>query len=362
MKQQVSCTALLTLVFSLAPMSAMAQNERTLELQTDDGQIDVPLQDGVPLRILSDGDIAATALSGFSCPTDGPSCEDVEVSLSANDGGQFAVNPNPVEVGSNVSIDWVGIGAWECEGSGLPGTTWNSNNPKQPAGQQSVNTGALQANQSYPLEVVCSNGPVTASRTISLLVEEDTGAPPPEGCEDVPALGDFAGWAPADGIVRDDSTHDPSDFADIFNGPFPGTSNTVHVEMRKGRYAAIGFTTPSTLNSSDFGNFNSENAGQIFPNGDTRLVSITKCPGVFDPQYIDDPDDCIDSELMTDTFRWVGPNHPNSSFLCNLEPSTTYFFNFIYSNSAVGDFPPEQATCEPGETSCGSLLTHFSNL
>lgn len=361
MKQQVRCTALLTFVFSLASMSAMAQNDRTLELQTDEGQIDIPLEESVPLRLLGDGDVTATALSGFTCPTDGPSCEDVQVSLGATDGGGFAVSPNPVELGSNVSINWTGVGAWECEGTGLPGTTWNSDNPKQPTGQQSVNTGALQADQSYPLEVICSNGPVTDSRTISLAVDEDTGPPPPQGCEDVPALGDSAGWAPASSILRNNSTHDPEVFEDIFGEPFPGTTNTAHFEIRKGQYAAIRFRTPEVLDSTEFGQFNSVSAGQVYPGGDRRLVSISQCPGVFDPQYLAD-DDCIQSLNLTTPMYWRGPNSSDAAFRCNLEPDTTYYLNFIYSRSDVGDFPPEQAPCEAGETHCGSLMYHSSTL
>lgn len=361
MKQQICCTALITIILSVVSVSVMAQNERTIQLQTDDGQIEVPLQDGVPLRILSDGDISATALTGFSCPSDGPSCEDVEVSLGTADGGEFTVSPNPVEQGNSVTVNWAAVGAWECEGTGLPGTTWNSSNPKDPSGQQSVGTSALDANESYPLEITCSNGPVTDSRTISLAVEEDTGPPPPQGCEDVPALGDYPDWAPADSILRGDNTHDPEVFADIFNSPFPGTTNTAHFEIRKGRYAAIRFQTPSNLNATTEGQFNSVAAGQVYPGGDKRLVSISQCPGVFDPQHVAD-EDCLKNLNLTTPMYWRGPDSSDAAYRCNLQPDTTYYLNIVYSRSEVGDFPPEQATCESGESHCGSLMYHSSTL
>lgn len=358
--RRTALTALTALVLTLASLPAMAQTQRNLELQTDEGQIDVPLEDGVPLRILSNGDISATAVPGFSCPTGGASCDDVQVSLAGADGGVFTVSPNPVQQGGSVTMNWNGIGAWECQGTGLTGTTWNSVNPKQPRGQQSVSTGDLQAGTSYPVELTCSNGPVTDTGIVSLTVEEDT-VIEPEGCENVPELREFTGWAAATSILYNNSSHNPGVFADIYNAPFPGTTNTAHLNILKGRYAAIQFTTPSTLGSGDEGNFNSENASQVYPNGDTRIVSITRCPGVFDPQYVEDSD-CIKSLGISDALKWVGPNHPESGFRCNLQAGTTYFLNMIYSRSALGNFPPTQAPCESGQTHCGSLSTHFSNL
>lgn len=360
MNQPVSCTTLIAFVFSLASVTAVAQTERKLELQTDDGLIDVPLADGAPLQILSNGDISATAVSGFSCPTGGASCDDVRVSLDTGNGGSFTLTPNPVELGRSVTINWKGIGAWQCEGSGLPGTTWDGENPKQPTGQQSVKTDGLVAGNSYPVELTCSNGPVSDVRTISLAIEEDTGPEAPVGCEEVGELGDFADWAPASSILRNDSTHDPEVFADIFNEPFPGTTNTAHMEIRKGRYASIQFTTPS-MTSSDSGQFNSEAAGQIYPGGDRRLVAISRCPGVFNPPDLED-EDCIKSLGITQGFYWFGPDHPDDAFRCTLQSNTTYYLNILYSQSAVGTYPPKQAECESGETVCGSLLYHTSNL
>lgn len=358
MKQHFRLTALIVFVFLLASVSTVTQAQRTLELQTDDGQIDVPLEEGIPMRILSDGDVSATAAAGFSCPTDGPTCEDVQVSLSTTVGGSFTLTPNPIEVGSNLSINWTGVGAWECQGAGLPGTTWDSNNPKPPSGQQSVGTGELVAGNSYSVELTCSNGPVTDMRSITLDVEEDTA---PAGCEGVAELGDFQGWTPAGSILWNDSTHDPGKFADIFKAPFPGTTNSAHLSIRKGEYAAIKFTTPSGMLSTDSGQFNSESAGQIYPGGDRRLVSISRCPGVFDPAAMED-DDCIRSLGITQGFYWFGPDHPDDDFRCTLQSDTTYYLNILYSQSAVGDFPPVQAPCESGQTHCNSLKYHGSNL
>jgi len=366
MKQQFRWIALIGAAFSLASLSALAQTteERTLQLQTDGGQIPVPLEDGIPLRILSDGDISATAEPGFSCPTDGPTCDDVQVSLRTVDGGAFTLSPNPVTQGSNVTINWNGRGAWSCEGAGLSGTTWNTSNPKDPNGVQSVNTGPLTAGSNgtdYTVELTCSNGPVTDTRNLTLTVEEDSGPPPPQGCENVPELASFSGWQEASSILLDDSSHDPNSFADVFNGPFPGTTNTAHIEIRKGQYASIQFQTPGTLLATDDGQFNSVNAGQIYPGGDQRLVSITKCPGVFDPQHVAD-DDCLKSLGISTPMYWEGPNSPQAAFWCNLEPNQTYFLNILYSRSDVGDFPPEQAPCESGETHCSSLMYHSSSL
>lgn len=357
MKQTFRSNLLVALVLALASATAFAQTERTIEVQTDEGQLDVPLDDGVPLRILTDGDISATAIQGFSCSSGGATCDDVQVSMSSTDGGSFTVTPNPVTQGSNVSIGWSGTGAWECSGTGLPGTTWNNQNPKQPSGQQSVGTGSLTAGTSYDVEVTCSNGPVTDSRTLSLLVEEDT-IPDPEGCEGVPELSDFPGWSLATDVGYGDETLVPTTWDNVFANTFP-EGGQVLFELRKNRYVAMQFATPSSLSSTNAGFLASEPSAAGASGPGPRMMSVTQCPGVFDPQHMEDPD-CLKGNIGASTrFDWVGPNHPWSEFdgICELEAGKTYFWNIIFSDSTVGTMPPEQADCEsPSDTACNLYL------
>ncbi len=360
MKQNFRSTILIALVFSLAAVPAMAQTERTLELQTDDGQIDVPLEDGVPLRILSNGDISATAQAGFSCPTGGASCDDVQVSLNSN-GGSFTLSPTTVTQGSNVSIQWNGAGAWECQGSGLPGTSWNSVNPKQPSGSQNVGTSALTAGNSYQVEVTCSNGPVTDSRIRTLTVQEDT-IPDPEGCEDVAELSDFPDWAEATDALYGSGVVNPSTWSAVFGDSFP-EGGTFHLQLTKGEYAAMRFTTPANLNSLSAGSINSEISSTSSQSGaGPRMISITTCPGVFDPQEISDSD-CLAANVGSgESFKWTGPGHQFAFFQCELQPNTTYYLNMLFSDSDAGTLPPEQATCRrTSDTACSLILEPRDN-
>jgi len=360
MKQTFRSNVLLALVLALASATAIAQTERTIEIQTDEGQLDVPLDDGVPLRILTDGDISATAIQGFSCSSGGATCDDVQVSMSSADGGSFTLSPNPVNQGSNVSIGWSGTGAWECTGTGLPGTTWNNQNPKQPSGQQSVGTGPLTAGTSYDVEVTCSNGPVTDTRVLSLTVEEDT-IPDPEGCENVPELSDYAGWSEATNVGYDDDFLDPGQWATVFGNPFPG-GGQVRFELTKGQYAAMAFTTPSNLNSNDQGRVGSAEAAGGSSGTGVRMMSISRCPGVFDPEYIEDPG-CLKTNMGSGTeFNWYGPNHEWADFpgFCELQADTTYYMNVIFSDSSAGTIPPEQDECRSaGETACSLYMTPY---
>src|SRR5699024_5355129 len=123
--------------------------QRTLKLQTDDGPIEIPLDTSVPMKLLSEGNVSATAESGFVCPKDGASCDDVQVSLGTADGGKLTLSSSSVSHGSNVNIAWQSRGAWTCEGSGLPGTDWNNSNPKDPVDSLSVNTAALDPGTTY---------------------------------------------------------------------------------------------------------------------------------------------------------------------------------------------------------------------
>jgi hypothetical protein len=360
MKQTFRSNVLLALVLALASATAIAQNERTIEIQTDEGQLDVPLDDGVPLRILTDGDISATAISGFSCSSGGATCDDVQVSMSSSDGGSFTVTPNPVTQGNNVNIGWSGTGAWECSGAGLPGTTWNNQNPKQPSGQQSVGTGSLTAGTSYDVEVTCSNGPVTDSRTLSLTVEEDT-IPDPEGCENVPELSDYPEWDVAFDVLYGSGTIVPNTWENVFGNPFP-EGGQIRFELAKGRYAAMAFTTPADLSSIDQGRIASaESAGGSSGPG-PRMMSITPCPGVFDPQHVEDPA-CLKANMGSGTeFNWYGPNHEWADFpgFCELQADTTYYLNVIFSDSSAGTLPPAQDECRSaGDTACNLYMTPY---
>lgn len=350
MKKTTRSIATIALILSLAVGPALAQGQqRTLELQTDDGLIEIPLDSSVPMKLLSEGDISATAEAGFACPTDGASCDDVQVSLDT-----LIVSPDTVSHGSNVNIQWGSQGAWTCQGSGLPGTVWNSGNPKDPTDSQSVNTGDLDPGTSYQVEITCSNGPISASLTRTLTVTEDS-VPVPAGCENVPPLSDYPEWTEASDVRYGTPVVNPATWVSVFGREFP-KGGTFHFELTKGEYAAMKITTPAYLSSSSSGQINAEIKGtSSYSGAGPRMVSITPCPGVFDPQEISDPK-CLKAAGSTDSFYWVGPGHPYSSFQCELQPNTTYYVNMLFSGSSAGTMPPVQSDCRYSSDAACSLL------
>ena len=81
----------------------------------------------------------------------------------AGGNGALIVSPTTIGQGSNVQVTWDSRGAWECSGTGLPGTSWNTNNPKAPSGSVFVDTDNVPLD-TYTVELTCVNGPVNDSR------------------------------------------------------------------------------------------------------------------------------------------------------------------------------------------------------
>lgn len=351
-KQRILTITVASLAF-LAAAGVQAQS-RNLELNTDEGPLTVPLDDNVGVRILSNGDISATATSDFACQQ-GATCDDVQVSVSGSN-GSLAVSPSTVAQGSNFSVTWSSRGAWECNGTGLPGTTWNSSNPKPPSGNISVNTSGVPLD-TYNLELTCVNGPVTATRTVQLTVDEQSSSGPggielPAICDQVGELRDFQGWSQTNNGREPFSSSEEQSFAEYF-GPWPGAGISVDVGIPKNQYAALVFTT-GNLDAGSGGQFNRE---AVTPINDSvvgpgpQIVSFSRCPGDFDPTSpaLDSPNCVIKASFNFSTIKWGGPG---SSAACQLQSNTQYFMNIVYSNSSLGTLPPVQADCG-GEPRCG---------
>lgn len=329
--------------------------DRTLWLQTDEGMLEIPLKPGQNMSVLADGNVSAAADDEFVCSLDdGASCEDVDVSLT-DSFSSFTITPSTVSHGGAVSISWRSRGAWECVGGGLPGTTWNTGNPRDPAGSATVNTSPLDADANYSVSLECSNGPVKATRTVSLNVtESDSGTP--DSCSGQTLLGDVSGWSLANNVLIDGSGN-PNVYTEVFPGSeFPGTTNNFGFYLPQGRFAAMQFTVPSHFGNSTQGSWslapitsNAYGAGLMY-------ITVSKCPGDFDvANFADDPGcaTLYSSNEGTHTTRWS--TDPNSA-RCTLTPGESYYMNVAFiASENISTFPPEQSSCG-GRPNCGVYL------
>lgn len=334
-----------TLILAFCATAAQGQS-RTIELQTDEGLLTIPLEDTTRLQLLSDGNISATAEQGFICQQ-GDSCEDVEVSLSGTDGGAFSLSKSTVTQGIDFQVSWDARGAWDCTGSGLSGTVWNSDNPKLPSGTQKVSTDGLSTG-THQVEIVCENGPASAAGALTLTIEEPTGEI--AGCEDVPSLADFDGWARATDVKDPWNSDEEQTFENVFS-EWPGTGNTFLVGIPKGEFMALSFNSGPLTSSSDGSLAPEAPQGTSLIGEDEFIVSWSKCPGDFDPDSTAVATGCVQKiRPWVDNPFWGGVG---STKTCQLEANTDYYLNIVYTQDSVGTLPPTQAPCD-GAARCGN--------
>lgn len=171
-------------------------------------------------------------------------------------------------------------------------------------------------------------------------------------CEEIPTLEDVSGdWKLAEDVVWDREP-DPNSFEEVFGREFPGAPNSVDFYLDKDRYAAIRFTTPSNLHSDHRGRWTEES--HYYLTSGTRWVSISRCPGNFDPETFEQAP-CIKRWRQSESgVRWVGPDHAFAETRCELEPETTYYYNLLYSRDELIEFPPTQHDCQD-DPQCGHL-------
>ena len=343
-------TKLLLLAFLAIPLmgygSLTLAQSRTLELQTSEGPLVIPLADGSVLELLGDGNVTASAIDGFICGEETVSCEDVDVSMRTADGGFFSSTRNQVPQGQSFQLSWSSRGAWECIGSGMADSDWNSSNPKEPTGVETVSTAGISPG-SYELQLLCQNGPESDTRTVSVTVQD----PSPDVCSGITELKDFTGWSAATDAKPPFGSSDVQTFSAFF-GAWPGTGNNFTLGIRKNQYLALPFTT-GTLTSSSSGQFNREQVPPIYESqvgGGKVIVSFSQCPGDFDPDS--EANVCvIEASSNIFSLQWGGPG---SGRACELQSNTPYYVNVLYASSAIGTLPPVQADCQ-GKNRCGAL-------
>lgn len=334
-----------------------AQAQTTIELNQDGNPfLSIPLDDSQSVTIDPiTGEIQASAASGFSCSTGG--CEDVQVSFAGADGGFFNVNggsnTSVPETGS-VTFDWGARGAWECQGTGLPGTNWN-NAGKLPFGPFSVSVSSLDPGN-YDAGLICSNGAASAASasTVRVTVQESS--------IDIPAECD--GRQPAQAIptqlCESNGTAGPNTdvncffYASLFDAAFPGTQRGREFFLDRDRYAALEFDTTGMTETN--GGWAFEAASIPPTNGGNRIMTISQCPGDFDRNAIESemgPGCYVKTGGFTPSVTWKRAGTAGSQ--CELQLNTTYYLNIIFTKDPAGTPPSElDWSCENTEAdACG---------
>ena len=323
--------------------AGLATAQSSSILLNNDDNTEIVLQDGTNVQVDPiTGNLTATPLDSTAC-TGTASCDDVQVTVN-----QFNANPSTVTQGANVSFQWTSRGAWECEGAGLAGTTWNGTG-KLPDGNQSVNTGPLSP-ATYTADLLCSNGPVMDQQSATFTVVEDSGGGP-QNCID-------EGRVPPAGLSRDTTAlsnifnqtfPDPTlTWDDLFGGAFPD-SGSVYWKTQRDQYISLEFTTAGVATGTD-GRLELNNPQSSFNFG-LSLVTFSQCPGDF----LDQPDSDCKKLINNGGINWsVGTSGFNE---CELEPNTTYYLNVLHTTN---EQPPFQWQCgfppNPGRPAdCGDL-------
>lgn len=349
-----SATAALALGLLLQG-TALAQT--TIELDQDGNFfLSIPLDDSQPVTIDPEtGRLRATAASGFSCSTGG--CEDVQVSFASADGGFFLVDGNSStsvpETGS-VTFDWGARGAWTCQGTGLPGTTWN-NAGKLPFGPQTVSVSNL-APGNYDAGLTCSNGAgnTAVATTVRVNVQESSVQIPPQCQGRQPAQAVPTQICESNGVFGPNTAINCFSYASLFGTDFPGFGQARDFFLDRDRYVALEFDTTGMTESN--GGWAHEAASIPPTNGGSRIMTISQCPGDFDRQAIESemgPGCYVKTGGFTPSVTWKRAGTVGSQ--CELDLNTTYYLNIIFTRDPAGTPPGElDWSCEdPQANACG---------
>lgn len=353
-------------------VSAQSDNTRWLILNTEPEPTSIELIGS--LRINAEGDMEGTPVDPDACSGDSngfPDCPDLDVQVN---NPTFRVNGSTsitVEEGQAVSFTWNSRGAWSCDAGGdLPNWTATGLLPRSndiPSSQRTVSTANLADNSPYEASLICSNGPVFRSESVTINVNP-TDVDLPEVCSE-PSRQMPSDWTRlTTGSLSCSYTQgggqifdaDCRTYAGIWGGSF---MDVLGISLRLGLrnnqakdYMAVAITTegmsPSTTGTIDV------NVTPSLQNS-RKLMSISQCPGDFDQDAIMAETGCYRSS-NTNNINWGGVNTQRT---CKLEANKTYFLNIVYTESDVGtpsaDLEPSPACADTSLNPCGNLITNF---
>jgi hypothetical protein len=363
------------------------EGTRVLILNTEPEPTPIELKGS--LQINAQGNMEATPLNPKACTVDPddipecedppdcdcecdelPDCEDLDVQV---DPPTFRVNGSTsatVQEGTAVSFSWNSRGAWSCDAAGdLP--NWNATGllPRSadiPSDQLSVNTANLAGDSPYEATLVCSNGPVSRTESVTITVNESD-EQLPDICSEPSRQMPSPTWTRMESSLLSCSytqggnqvfSADCTTWEGIWGGSFmdvTGISLRLGVRNNQGHdFMGIRFTTEGlSPNASGQIAFNTTPSLQ----NSRKLVSISQCPGDFDRDAIMAETGCYRAS-NTQNLLWGGVN---STRTCKLEANKTYFLNIVYTESAVGtpssEIEPSPTCLNPAAHPCGNLVT-----
>lgn len=248
----------------------------------------------------------------------------------------WQASPTTLEAGENVTFDWTSTDADSCQAAGnLPG--WSGSQSLQ--GPETITVPVGTAAGTYSARLQCSNpSGTTTSPTINITVQEGT----IQGCDNRP---DPSGMV-RDTAIKYNSGASTLTWQDFFGTAFPNGLSQERFHIEPNKYAAIEFTTGSTVPSEIQMNYSGPQH-QNLVNG-FKVVTISECPGDFGPQ--DDPN-CRWTGILASSIRFG----TSGGFTCNIEPNTRYFWNFTFSEDTAitSDIT---WSCSGGGNNCGGLV------
>lgn len=342
--------------------STPAQNSGSIILTCSDTNTtsEIPLADGSPVSINSDGNLEATATE---CPTGGTGTATVTVD-------EIKPSPLTVEQGAEFSANIGSLGARSCtRSSGEPALVssgWDATNasPRLPGHSINVSVGSTAVPGEYTLRHVCRNGDVSKSAppvTIQVVAPDtssDPGDPVPVSCNSIPLPDRWSReTTPIAGSFTNKST-----WQQVYGVPFPDGSS-VNAAAGEDKYIALQFdlsslggATEGLINHNTLSNAGISNVGTRKP-----VFSISECPGDFRAEL---GSACRRLPGSTAEIKWA--THSRDPARCVLEPDKTYYLNMAYATwypEANKDDPTSWywACDSSGSNQCGSLLTPNSN-
>ncbi len=327
---RAACLLALLTIFT-GPLLAQPK----IVLQTTPGPTEIPLQaaSNVIIDPLS-GDITATPADPAACTATGSGDCDAQVDVIS-----FSVNPSTVSQGQSFTATFSQRGAWECERTGLPGTTWNTAWAAPGSGQLSVLVGSAISPDSYTLTLTCRNGTSGGQAIDSLsrgiVVTAGGGGGTPQSCID-------SGRVPPSTWQRETNAdvENPSNTTLTWTQMFGGSgglqfpeARAKDVRVRSNRYAAFSFNTGTA------GLFGQVTISDPFANVGLQrgpvLVSMSPCPGDFKPQT-GTAALCRRPSvggLAISAFPWTR-NSAAAAARCLIPPNTDYYFNVTFTDEA----------------------------
>lgn len=317
----------------LVLFSAQLLAQPKIILQTTPTPTEIPLQ--ASSNVIIDpltGDITATPDDPAACTGTGSGDCDAQVDVIS-----FNINPSTVSQGQTFTATFSQRGAWECERTGLPGTTWNTSWTTPGSGQLSVIVGSAVDPNSYTLTLTCRNGTsggdAIDSLSRTLVVNASSGGGTPQSCIDEGRLPPSS-WSRERNAKADQTSLITETWTSMFGGTAFPLGDAVNMRIRTNRYGAFFFNTGTTGQSGQV-NFADLTGNIIGVRTAPAIVSMSPCPGDFLPQSGNAAKCRLTSVgAVNPSFQWTRING-ESNFRCLLPANAEFYYNVSYVSGAT---------------------------